>query len=139
VKTRTKTAARWLLALAMVAIGIAHFTDPEPFVKIVPSYLPWPLGLVWISGGFEVLGGIALLPPQTRSAAGWCLIALYVAVFPANINMAVNHIQITAEPLPIWALYARLPLQPVFIAWAYWVSRPARATSDERRATSEHH
>jgi uncharacterized membrane protein len=66
--------------------------------------------------------------PTLRRAAGIGLIALYLAVFPANINMAVNNIALGADPVPTWALWARLPLQVVFIAWAYWVAvaRPRR-------------
>ncbi len=109
----------------MVGVGISHFTTPDPYVRIVPSALPSPLALVYISGAFEVLGGIGLLVPRTRKAAAWGLILLYIAVFPANINMAVNEIQM--EPgggIPVWTMWARLPFQLVFIAWAYWFTRP---------------
>jgi uncharacterized membrane protein len=78
---------------------------------------------VYLSGVFEVLGGVGLLPEKTRRLSSWGLIALYVAVFPANLNMAINEIQISAEPLPVWALWARLPFQLLFIAWAWWVAR----------------
>jgi len=82
-----KLIALWTLAAAMVAIGVLHFVRPKPFVRIVPKYLPAPLTLVYVSGFFEILGGIGLLIPETRVWAAWGLIALYVAVFPANINM----------------------------------------------------
>lgn len=117
---------RWLLAAAMVAVGVLHFVDPLPFVKIVPALLPAPLLLVYVSGAFEILGGVGLLVPRTRRAAGWGLVALYLAVFPANINMAINEIQLGAEAMPRWALWARLPLQLVLIAAALWVSRNER-------------
>ena len=88
----------------MIAIGIAHFVDPEPFVRIVPSYLPAALWLVWISGAFEIAGGVGVLVPRTRRMASWGLIALYVAVFPANIHMAIHGIQLDpANPMPSWA------------------------------------
>ncbi len=125
-ESRWRAGARALLAIGMVAIGVMHFVDPAPFVKIVPAALPWPLGLVWLSGAFEILGGVGLLVARTRRAAGWGLIALYVAVFPANINMAVHQIQIGDDPLPPWVPWARLPLQLVLIAWAWWVSRPEK-------------
>ena len=80
-------AALWLLAIFMVAIGVLHFVRPKPFVRIVPKFLPAPLALVYISGFFEILGGIGLLIPETRAWAAWGLIALYIAVFPANIYM----------------------------------------------------
>lgn len=131
-----RAALRALLAVAMIAVGAQHFIDPAPFVHIVPPWLPAPLALVYISGFFEVLGGAGLLIPRTRRAAGWGLIALYVAVFPANLHMAVNHIGLTeGPPPPAWALWLRLPLQALLIAWAWWVSRdepaPRRATTPD--------
>lgn len=121
-----KKIARVVLAIAMVFVGVMHFVSPQPFVRIVPPWLPWPIALVYISGVFEVLGGLGILVPRVRSAAGWGLIALYVAVFPANIHMAVNQIPLDpadGPPSPI-ILWGRLPFQLLFIAWAWWVSRP---------------
>jgi len=117
-----KKILRFVLAFAMTSIGILHFTSPEPFVRIVPAVLPAPLVLVYLSGIAEIAGGIGILIPKLRRAAGFGLIALYVAVFPANINMALNQLQIGADPIPTWALWMRLPFQFVFIAWAYWVA-----------------
>ena len=116
---------RWLLGLIMIVVGALHFLRPAGFVKIVPGWLPAPLGLVLVSGGFEVLGGVGLLVPHVavRRAASRGLIALFVAVFPANVNMALNGIQPDAVHLPTWSLWARLPLQLVLIAWAWWVGR----------------
>ena len=114
-------AALYLLAFAMVAIGILHFVRPKPFVRIVPKYLPAPLALVYISGFFEILGGLGLLIPGTRSWAAWGLIALYIAVFPANVYMLTHDISLDPrKPIPRWALWLRLPFQLLFIAWAYW-------------------
>lgn len=123
-----KKILRLVLAAAMVTIGILHFTNPDPFAKIVPAFLPAPFVLVYLSGIAEIAGGAGLLVPATRRAAGMGLIALYVAVFPANINMAVNQLQLGNDPVPSWALWLRLPFQIVFIAWAYWVAvaRPAK-------------
>src|SRR5271165_6949750 len=81
---------RVLLAVAMVAIGIAHFALPRPFVSIVPAFLPAPLLLVLVSGFFEVLGGAGLLVPRVRRAASVGLVLLYLSVFPANINMVLH-------------------------------------------------
>ncbi len=118
------------LAAAMVAIGITHFVRPEPFVEIMPAFLPAPRLLVYVSGAFEILGGIGLLVPRSRRFAAWGLIALYIAVFPANINMAIHHITPTGTPaLPTWALWARLPLQLVLIALAYRFTRPRGESS----------
>lgn len=113
--------ALWALAIAMIAIGVLHFVRPKPFVRIVPKYLPAPLALVYISGFFEILGGVGLLIPATRSWAAWGLIALYIAVFPANVYMLTDDVSLDPnKPIPRWALWLRLPFQLVFIAWAYW-------------------
>jgi uncharacterized membrane protein len=108
-----------ILAAFMIFAGVSHFLNPRPFVKIVPKYFPYPLELVYISGFFEVLGGAGLLIPQTRTAAAWGLIALFVAVFPANVNMAVNKVSLGKKPIAPWILWLRLPLQLVLILWAY--------------------
>ncbi len=114
---------RAVLASIMVGIGVLHFLMPGPFVQIVPARLPAPLVLVLVSGFVEVLGGVGLLVPRVRRAASFGLVLLYLAVFPANINMAL-HPEISAPyGLPGWSLWARLPLQAVFIAWALWVGR----------------
>jgi uncharacterized membrane protein len=114
---------RVLLVVFIVTAGVLHFVMPEPFVKIVPAYLPAPLMLVYISGFFEILGGIGLLVPAVSQAAAWGLIALFIAVFPANINMAVNHIQLNGIPNSPALYWGRLPLQAVLIAWAWWYTR----------------
>jgi uncharacterized membrane protein len=88
----------------------------------MPPYLPAHRDLVALSGAFEVLGGLGVLPRATRAAAGWGLMALLVAVYPANLHMALHPERFPS--LPVVALYARLPLQFVFIAWAYWATRP---------------
>ena len=120
-----KVVVRALLAVAMVAIGVLHFVAPAGFLRIVPAALPAPLMLVYVSGVFEVLGGVGLLVPRVRRAAGLGLVALYVAVFPANINMAMNHLSLDGvHVLPSSALWGRLPFQILFIALALWVSKP---------------
>ena len=114
----------WLLAIAMIAIGILHFVQPKPFIRIVPKYLPAPRALVYISGVFEILGGVGLLIPSTRVWAAWGLIALYIAVFPANVYMLTDNVSLNPKkPIPRWALGLRLPMQLVFIAWAYWFTK----------------
>jgi uncharacterized membrane protein len=134
VVTRLKPALRALLALSMIGIGALHFLSPDGFVRIVPKALPAPLVLVYVSGVFEILGGAGLLLERTRRAAGIGLVLLYVAVFPANINMAVNEIQIPGVTIPAAALWLRLPFQILFIAWAWWCSRDSK--SDPKRATT---
>ena len=109
-------------ALFFTAAGIAHFTQTDFFVAIMPPYLPAHLELVYVSGIFEILGGVAVLFPNIRVLAGWGLILLLLAVYPANIHMAL-HPELFPV-LPVLGLYARLPLQFVLIAWAYWATRP---------------
>jgi uncharacterized membrane protein len=118
-----KTVALYLLAAAMTGIGVAHFVTPEPFMKIVPKWLPAPKALVYVSGACEVAGGLGLLWEPTRALAAWGLVALFVAVFPANVNQATNAISFNdAKPIPRAALWARLPFQALFIAWAWWMA-----------------
>ena len=121
VASRVKVVARWLCAASYVAVGITHFTDPATFVAIVPPALPAPLLLVHISGVFEILGGVGLLVPRTRRAAAWGILALLVAVYPANIHMLVNEVYLPDMPRERWLLWARMPMQFVFAAWVAWV------------------
>lgn len=109
----------------MIAVGVMHFVKPGFFVSIVPAWLPAPLLLVLVSGAAEIAGGLGLLHPSTRGWAGLGLMALYVAVFPANVNQALHHIPVNGQTVPPLLLWGRLLLQPVFIAWAWWCSRPA--------------
>jgi len=124
-----KTRLRWLLTGIMVAIGIAHFANPDPFVAIVPDALPSKLLLVYLSGAFEIALGLGLAWSRTRRLAAWGLIALYVAVFPANVNMAINDVPVQGHHVPAWGLWGRLPLQLVLIAWAYMYTRDHGAKS----------
>ena len=117
-----KRALRLLLGVAMSVVGVVHFVSPDGFVKIVPAFLPAALLLVYVSGFFEILGGLGLLIARVHRPAAFGLIALYVAVFPANINMAIHEIQPTSH-IPSALLWARLPLQLLLIGWAYWLSR----------------
>ena len=119
-----KTAACVLLSLLFLGAGVLHLALPAGFVAIVPRQLPFPLALVYISGVVEIVGGIGLLVPALRVRAAWLLVALLVAVFPANVNMAVNHIYLPGLPHNTALLWARLPLQGVLIAWAWWFTRP---------------
>ena len=115
----------WLLAVAMVLAGANHFRVPEVYVAMMPAWLPAHLELVYLSGACEIAGGLGLLHPATRRLAGLGLVALFIAIFPANLNMALHELPLGGRQVPTWALWARLPLQLVFIGWALWVSRPA--------------
>ncbi len=110
----------WLrapLAALFVGTGTLHFTDPEPFVSIVPDGLPAPRALVYASGVAELLGGVGLLHRRTVRLAGWWLIATLLAVFPANIGMALEPER--HPSIPEWALWVRLPLQAVLLVWVH--------------------
>lgn len=116
---------KWLLALFLLAAGVRHFTHSDFYLSIMPPYIPWHLAMVYVSGFFEIALGLMLLVPKFERLAGWGIIALLIAVFPANIHMAL-HTELYPYISPL-ALWLRLPLQGVLIAWAYWFTRPARA------------
>lgn len=111
-----------LLGSVFVFAGVNHFVRPAFFISIMPPYLPWHLELVYLSGVFEIALGVLLVVPRTTRLAAWCLIALLIAVFPANIHMAM-HPELFPD-LGSLALWLRLPLQGVLIAWSYWYTRP---------------
>ena len=113
-------AFKLLLSALVIAAGVLHFVKPKPYVRMMPARIPAPLAIVYFTGVCEILGGLGLLLPQTQRVAAWCLIAFFVAVFPANVNMAVNKIGLGRTTPPAWALWGRLPLQGVLIAWAWW-------------------
>lgn len=116
-------ALRALTSLLFVGAGSMHFIRPESYEDIVPSQLPAPGALVAISGVAEILGGLGLLHARSRRFAGLGLVALLLAVFPANINMALNADSL-GRGVPPWALWARLPLQLVLVALVLRVSKP---------------
>ncbi len=122
-----RRAARILLAVFFVVAGLNHFRDPAFYQAMIPGWLPAPAAMNLISGIAEILGGLGVLPAATRRFAGIGLVLLLVAVFPANIAMAVGDPRPPWADIPSWLLWARLPLQGVLIAWVWWtaISRPA--------------
>jgi uncharacterized membrane protein len=114
---------RVTLALLFITAGTLHFLMPFPFVQIVPPYLPWPLALVYLSGACEILGGCSVLIRDLRRIAGWGLIALLIAVFPANLHMALGDVQVRGLAIPPLLLWLRLPLQAALIVWVYLATR----------------
>jgi uncharacterized membrane protein len=114
---RVWTAARWLTAIFFAFAGFLHLVHPAPFVKIVPPWIPAHSAMVLISGLAEIAGGLGLLVPGLRHPAAWGLAALLVAVFPANIYMAMDQLQVTQTPLGPAILWGRLALQPLMIWW----------------------
>jgi uncharacterized membrane protein len=111
-----------LAAAFYMSAGILHFTKTEFYLKIVPPYIPWHLAMVQISGVCEIVGGIGLLLPQVRRAAAWGLVALLIAVFPANIYMVTDPVSAGAGSLSPVVLWGRLPLQFVFVWWVLWAT-----------------
>jgi uncharacterized membrane protein len=109
---------RRLFGPVFVFAGIMHFVIPRTYEAIMPDYLPAHRELVYASGVAEIAGGAAVLHPRTRRFGSWLSIATLVAVFPANLHMAMNPDRYRKVPGGRAALLARLPLQAVFIAWA---------------------
>ena len=112
--------SRYALALLFVLAGSLHFVHPATYLTIMPPQLPQPLALVYVSGIFEILGGLGLLLPRTRRLAGWGLLALLLAVFPANLHMALIHQQLG---IPGWVAWGRLPLQLPLMWWVWKVMK----------------
>ena len=110
-----------IMAYFYISVGIKHFTEPEWFLQIYPPFLPFGLAAVYVSGFFEVLFGIMLLIPKTRYYAGWGLIGLLIAVFPANIYLAYTNG--AAMDISAAVAWGRLPFQALFIGLAYWHSK----------------
>lgn len=127
-----KEVLRVFLSVSLIIVGIAHFIKPEQFAKIVPPQLPYPFELVYISGFFEILGGIGLLIPLVSVAAAWGIVALFIAVFPANLNQAFNSIPIEGIPDHPWLYWCRLPFQAVLIAWALWYTKASPNPSNSK-------
>ena len=105
-----------MLAALFVGAGLLHFLKPTLYLRIMPPALPAPRLLVLLSGVAEVAGGLGLLLPATRRWAAWGLLALLLAVFPANVYMLQIHAQLH---LPAWVAWARLPLQPLLMWWIW--------------------
>ncbi len=110
--------------LLFVAAGTLHFVRPAAYAQIMPPGIGHEAQLVALSGAAEIAGGLGLLIPRTRRAAGYGLIALLLAVWPANIYMAVDARKFAAVA-PAWALWARVPLQIALMWWMERASRPS--------------
>ena len=139
-----RVAPLYALVAVMITIGVLHFVAEGFFVQIVPPQLPAPLFLVQLSGVIEIALGLLLLPERTRRLAGYALILLFIAVFPANVYMAVDNVQLQnmpewfVQPSPL-LLWLRLPLQFVFIYWALAVAKtgaPLGSSSSTKSSTN---
>lgn len=127
--SRKKRWALWAMAGFYVFAGFNHLINPGFYVAIVPPDLPNPEWINVISGLAEIVLGVFLLEPRVRVFAAWGIIALLVAVFPANLYVATENIGLpggepgTGNGIVNWV---RLPFQALFIAWAWWYTRPDR-------------
>ncbi|MEJ6589592.1 MAG: DoxX family protein [Crocinitomicaceae bacterium] len=119
-----KKTTLYFMAAAYIFVGIRHFLDPDFFLAIMPNYLPYHLEAVYVSGGFEILLGGMMLFEKSRWLGGWGLIALLIAVFPANLYLAQNIAAQEALNISQTAAIGRLPFQVLFIGLAYWHSKP---------------
>lgn len=126
---RRKRPLRRAMGAAYVIAGIAHFAAPSAFARVVPPELPRPRALVFLSGTAEIALGVGVQFDRTRRASAWGIVALLVAVFPANVYTVTDGV--TAEFVPDRlagvaraAAWARLPLQAVLVLWAWWYALP---------------
>jgi uncharacterized membrane protein len=121
----TKRLLLWVMAAFYVVAGANHFANPDFYLPMMPPYLPAHLGLVYLSGLAELLLGVAVLVPRLRGLAAWGVILLLIAVFPANIHIALYNVPLggAAVGAGVWN-WVRLPMQAVLIWWAWWYTRP---------------
>ena len=116
--TRRSRVGRIVLGAFWISAGLMHFVFPRTYQSIMPTYLTdWKGELVAASGAAEIAGGLAVLPERTRRAGRWWLLATLVAIFPANVHMALQADDFSRIPAPL--LWARLPFQGVF-GWLVW-------------------
>ena len=108
---------RALLGATFLTTGLLHFLRPRMYEAIMPRYLPAHRELVYASGVAEIAGGAGVLHSRTAKPAGWWLIATLIAIFPANVEMAVHAERFRKIPRPL--LWARLPVQGLLIAWVF--------------------
>jgi uncharacterized membrane protein len=106
--------------------GVNHFWHPAPYAAIMPPWLPWHTTLIYFTGICEFSFALLLIPARTRKTAAWLIILLLICIFPANIQMLVNHIH-DHDP-ETWLTWVRLPIQLVLIAWAYVYTKEQKAS-----------
>jgi uncharacterized membrane protein len=124
---RTKRSLLWVMAAFYVLAGFNHLVNPDFYVAIIPPELPEPEWLNLAAGLAEIVLGVYVLEPRVRALAAWGIIALLVAVFPANLYVALENVGVpggrpgTGNAALNWA---RLPFQALFVVWAFWYTRP---------------
>ncbi|MCY7310530.1 MAG: DoxX family protein [Chitinophagaceae bacterium] len=121
---KRKMFSLYSMAAFYVLAGVNHFANPDFYKKIMPPWLPWHYSLIFISGVAEIVLGLLLLPVQTRKLAACGIIVLLVAILPANVQMMLNYQQ-QKNPY-LWIAVVRLPLQLLFIGWAYQFAKSDR-------------
>jgi len=115
----------WVMAVFYIVAGLMHFIRPDFYMPMMPPYLPWHAGLIFLSGVAELVLGIAILIPSLRPLAAWGIIALLIAIFPANLHIALYNVPVFGNPegAGIWN-WVRLPVQLLLILWAWWYTQP---------------
>lgn len=119
--SKTKRALLYLMGVFYILAGVMHFAKSDFYMPMMPPYLPAHFALILLSGAAEVLLGAAVLIPAYRHLAAWGIVALLIAVFPANLHIALHNVPLggASEGAGLWN-WVRLPVQAVLIAWAYW-------------------
>jgi uncharacterized membrane protein len=119
--SRGKTVMLWLMGVFYIVAGVNHFVNPDAYLPMMPPYLPSHGLLIWLSGLAEVVLGIGVLVPTTRSISAWGIIALLIAIFPANLHIALYNVPVfgAKEGAGIFN-WIRLPFQGLLILWAWW-------------------
>ena len=107
----------YCMSLLYITAGIYHFVSPKFYSAIVPTFIPFPFVIIYMSGVAEIVLGILLLFNKTRKAATWGIIVLLIVIFPANVQMLINYIE--QHNPNIWVAALRLPLQAPLIWWAW--------------------
>ena len=125
-----KTIFRILLGLFFIIGGAAHFASPDPYIKMMPPYIPFHLAMVYLSGVVEIAGGVLVLIPATQRIGGWVLMLTLLAIFPANVHMAINGVQPFPFEISQAGAWGRLPVQGLFWAWVWWTCLAKSAPSD---------
>lgn len=121
--------ARIGVSLLFVGSGIAHFTGTQNLVRMLPAFVPARAEIIYITGVFELAGALGIWIPRLEQITGACLVALIIAVFPANVYAALNHMPIAGHESGIWYLLMRVPFQILLVLWVYratrqtWVAR----------------
>ena len=104
--------------IPFILVGIEHFRSPQKFVDIVPSYLPFPLFLVYLTGVMEIAGGLGIIYPETREITGRLMVLFLIAIYPANFNMWINDIPYNGTRLTTQGHLVRLSVQFLLIIGA---------------------